>query len=57
MEMETKHGISEIQNNETHPEHLNGLVNTVDRFGIAGLNKGQPVFQRVAMEYVDKQSV
>ena len=37
---------------ESHPEPLNGLVNTVARFEVAWLNQGQPVFERVAMEYV-----
>ena len=41
---------------DSHPEHLNGLINTVARFEVARLNQGQPVYERVAMEYVDNNA-
>ena len=39
-----------------HPEPLNGLVNTVARFEVSWYNRGQPIFERVCMEYVDNNS-
>ena len=39
-----------------HPEPLNGLVNTVARFEVSRYNKGQPLCDRVCMEYVDNNS-
>jgi hypothetical protein len=41
---------------ETHPDSRNGLINTVARFEVARLNQGQPVYARVAMEYVDNNA-
>ena len=41
---------------ETHPKPLNGLLNTVTRFEVSRLNKGQPVFHRVAMEFMDNNA-
>ena len=41
---------------EGHPEPLNGLLNTVARFEVARLNHDQPVYNRVAMEYVDNNA-
>ena len=38
---------------ETHPKPLNGLINTVARIEVARLNQGHPVYERVAMEYLD----
>ena len=39
-----------------HLEPLTGLVNTVARFEISRLNRGQPLFDRVCMEYIDNNA-
>ena len=39
-----------------HPEPLNGLVNTVARFEVARLNRGQSLHHRVCMEYIDNNA-
>ena len=41
---------------ETHPEPFNGLLNTVARFEVSRLNHGQPLYQRVAMEYIENNA-
>ena len=37
-------------------EPLNGLLNTVARFGVARLNRGQPIFDSACMEYIDNNA-
>ena len=39
-----------------HPEPLNGLVNTVARFEVSRLNRGQPLVYSVCMEYIDNNA-
>ena len=39
-----------------HLEPLNGLVNTVARFEVSRMNRGQPLFDRVCMEYIDNNA-
>ena len=39
-----------------HPEPLNGLVNTVERFEVSRFNRGQPLFDRACMEYIDNNA-
>ena len=41
---------------ETHPEPLNGLLNTVARFEVSRLNQGQLIVNRVAMAYNDNNA-
>ena len=41
---------------ETHPEPLNGLLNTAAQFEVSGLNRGRPWFHRVAMAYIDNNA-
>ena len=44
-------------NGKTHPEPLNGLLNTVAWFEVSRLSHGQPVYGHVAMEYVDNNAM
>ena len=39
-----------------HPEPLNGLVNTVARFEVSRYNRGQPLYERVCIEYIDNNA-
>jgi len=39
-----------------HPEPLNGLVNPVAHFEVARLNRGQPLYHSVCMEYIDNNA-
>ena len=39
-----------------HPEPLIGLINTVARLKFPVFDKGQPLFDRVCMEYVDNNA-
>ena len=65
VEMPIRHGIlgpklAKTQRTDTlgntHPEPPNGLVNTVARFAVARLNKGQPVFDRISVVYTGKKN-
>ena len=60
-EMVTRHGISYLEHISNKGQTLKVkriqnlstvLLNTVARFEVSRLNQGQPVFDRVAMEYI-----
>ena len=40
----------------SHPDLLNGLINTVARLKFHDTTKGQPLYDRVGVEYVDDNS-
>ena len=46
----------QTRTHQAHPEPLNGLLNTVARFQVSRLNRGQPLFHRAATEYIDNNA-